>query len=254
MPQINESADYVKDDHFSVDDFKAIATMTSQDFWKFIKDVVPPNQPLATRDKGATPDWTVKLVDGDQQHLLCFQLKSGNDEYSFEQILDELAKCSQMEIANEAYGYSEIVYREAEKHGVKLTFVFGSISHTKVEAQLCLKDYHRLAPSNSFALRITHESWKKVPEHVEIIILRESGMKSTLGLENYEFIANTVLENEVDYSMSDDDQKHLSTEDVKKLIERYASKFSDFNVDVKVTRKVSTSPAHVIVASFPVPQ
>jgi hypothetical protein len=101
MPQINESADYVKDDHFSMDDFKAIATMTSQDFWKFIKDVVPPNQPLATRDKGATPDWRVKLVDGDQQHLLCFQLKSGNDEYSFEQILDELAKCSQMEIANE---------------------------------------------------------------------------------------------------------------------------------------------------------
>jgi hypothetical protein len=56
----------------------------------------------------------------------------------------------------------------------------------------------------------------------------------------------------LDVSMSHDDQKHLSEEDVKNLIAGYASNFSDFIVDVNVARMVSTSPAHVGVSNFPV--
>jgi hypothetical protein len=101
MPQVKKSARVLQPDQITMEEFVQHATVTPDDFWTFITKVLPPNKPMVTRDKGTTPDWLVKLVDGNQEHFLCFQLKSGKDKYSFEQILDELAKCPQVEITNE---------------------------------------------------------------------------------------------------------------------------------------------------------
>jgi hypothetical protein len=45
-----------------------------------------------------SPEWMVKLIDGDKHHLLCIQLKSGVENYSMEEVIDELAKCPEAEI------------------------------------------------------------------------------------------------------------------------------------------------------------
>ncbi len=83
-----------------------------------------------------------------------------------------------------------------------MTFVFGAISHSHMKSQLCVLNKKYLAKGSSSrfgALRITHESYKKVPENVEIIVLLEAGLINLLGVDNYAFIracdANAVREN-----------------------------------------------------------
>jgi hypothetical protein len=82
-----------------------------------------------------------------------------------------------------------------------LTFVFGAISHAKVKKFLGCNNPN-LAPGSSSrlgALRMAHESYKKLPENVEVVKLLEAGLINLLGLENYLFVKkyneNTVLEN-----------------------------------------------------------
>lgn len=82
-----------------------------------------------------------------------------------------------------------------------MTFVFGAISHADLKKFLGCNNANLAPGSNSRlgALRMTHESYKKLPENVEVIILLEAGQVNLLGLENYllvkKYNENTVLEN-----------------------------------------------------------
>ncbi len=102
MPQVKEKARPV----LLMQKFLNKETVNRKDFWEFTKHVLQPNQPMVCRDKGSTPDWMVKLVDGDKQHLLCIQLKTGEENYSIEHVLDELAKSPGVEVKDKVRSFS----------------------------------------------------------------------------------------------------------------------------------------------------
>jgi hypothetical protein len=230
-----------------MEDFPRVKAVNPSDFWKFVKNALPPNKPMVARaDKGG-PEWMVKMIDGDNQHLLCIHLKSGEENYSMEEVIDELAKGPEAEITGKDCTYSQIAYKEARTHGIKLTFVFGAISHANVKNFLGCNNANLAPGSNSRlgALRMTHESYKKLPENVEVIILLEAGLINLLGLENYllvkKYNENTVLENRVLKAGFSNEENQLANtpEDVKVLesfLERKASAYKDrFNIELSVT-------------------
>jgi hypothetical protein len=98
MPQVMGRAPTLGSTMISMEDFPRVKAVNPSDFWKFVKNALPPNKPMVARaDKGG-PEWMVKMIDGDNQHLLCIQLKSGVENYSMEEVIDELAKGPEAEI------------------------------------------------------------------------------------------------------------------------------------------------------------
>ncbi len=126
-----------------------------------------------------SPDFMVVI---DKDHVLCAQLKSGVQNPSYQSLLNELNKCPLMQT-----GRWGILKFSGE---FKLTFVFAAMNHSKLKKHIAETKPELLPQVKKLdCYRLDSNFDGRIPENVEVIVLRKAGLHCLLGKEHYNYIA-----------------------------------------------------------------
>eukprot|EP00029_Vermamoeba_vermiformis_P007946 TRINITY_DN3581_c0_g1_i2.p1 TRINITY_DN3581_c0_g1~~TRINITY_DN3581_c0_g1_i2.p1 ORF type:complete len:683 (+),score=75.66 TRINITY_DN3581_c0_g1_i2:412-2460(+) len=146
-----------------------------------LNDPLQHNRGMVPAPMSHSPDYMAVI---DATHLLCIQLKSGNQNPSFEKLIDELAKCPSMHRTKNCLNFKP-------PSPLHLTFIYAAMNHKAIAEEIQSRiDLSSMDSSVKKAdyYRLDRNCTPEIPENVEVIVLRKTGLYRLLGKEHYDHI------------------------------------------------------------------